>query len=646
MTWTGIEQSQNTIVLTQTENSNSGLLGSNTDDAVAIQSNESSGSCSECREDTTDDDEADTLGSLSQRGRKRNRNEDNWVRNQRQRLRNSGMEYVTRKGKRVPKKSPLPMVCKCRYHCKEFSQETRSLICDEFYAIGDSCRQKDFICSMISVEPVKRRVTLRKNQLRKIRGNSYIYSLKNGTSMLRVCQSFFCRTLAISTSVVQTALKNMGPVGNFVLAKNNRKGKNAPNKLDERRIEVVKEHINSFPRIEPHYCRKDTKKQYLCRDLSQAQMYRLYVEHCQERGIEPVRESMYRHIFVTEFNLRCFIPKKDQCTTCNKFQNADDQEKEHQRKDYEAHKEREKESMEEKEADKRRVKEDDSFHSVTFDLQALLSTPYAGDSQIYYRRKLSVYNFTVYANDSGKGQCYLWDETEGGRGPNEIGSALLDYMSNLPQTVAHFSSFSDTCGGQNRNQFIAAAMLYAVQKLPNLQTIHLKYMESGHSYLEVDSMHATIEKARKHQNIYTPREWEIIIKGAKKKGDPYNVKMMTHKQVWDMKDLAYNTIKNKTQNTGETVRWLDIKWLRFEKSAMNIIKYKYRLTSPHFMEIQVCSERIRRRSISDYELKSLYSTRLRITEAKKSDLIHLLMSGVIPKEYKSFYENLPSLPKN
>lgn len=91
---------------------------------------------------------------------------------------------------------------------RSFLRRQDHLFVRNFMPLGTAVDRKTF--SMISVEPVKRRVTVRKNQLRKIRGNSYIYSLKNGTSMLRVCQSFFCRTLAISTSVVQTALKKRG----------------------------------------------------------------------------------------------------------------------------------------------------------------------------------------------------------------------------------------------------------------------------------------------------------------------------------------------------------------------------------------------------------------------------------------------------
>ena len=34
--------------------------------------------------------------------------------------------------------------------------------------------------------------------------------------------------------------------------------------------------------------------------------------------------------------------------------------------------------------------------------------------------------------------------------------------------------------------------------------------------MEVDSMHATIENALKHLRMYSPRKWEVVIKGARK----------------------------------------------------------------------------------------------------------------------------------
>jgi len=148
-------------------------------------------------------------------------------------------------------------------------------------------------------------------------------------------------------------------------------------------------------------------------------------------------------------------------------------------------------------------------------LQAVLPIHYAGDAQIYYMRKLAAYNFTIYEAASHNGYCYIWNETEGKRGANEIATCLLQYIKSLPDCAKELRTFSDTCAGQNRNQFLCAAMMHAVKK-SKLDFIDLKYMESGHSYLEANSMHSTIDKCKRHQKIYNTREWEVVISAARK----------------------------------------------------------------------------------------------------------------------------------
>jgi len=193
----------------------------------------------------------------------------------------------------------------------------------------------------------------------------------------------------------------------------------------------------------------------------------------------------------------------------------------------------------------------------------------------------------------------------------KVATCLLDYMKTLASTVTHLSTFSDTCGGQNRNRFICAAMLYAT-KVTSLELIDLKYLESGHSYLEADSMHSTIERAKRHQKIYSTREWEVLISAARRNPEPYNVKRLTHEDFQDFKDLSKQTILNRTRNVdGHNVNWMKIKQLRFSKSKPYIVQYKYELSADTFME-----RNVRGISQPDESLKPAYSTRLPISEAK------------------------------
>ena len=88
---------------------------------------------------------------------------------------------------------------------------------------------------------------------------------------------------------------------------------------------------------------------------------------------------------------------------------------------------------------------------------------------------------------------------------------------------------SDACGGQTRNQFISALCLHLVSKMCNLEQIDHLFMVSGHSHMEVDSMHARIELKSDTLNIYVPHEWAIVASVARK--NPYIVTLVERSHI-------------------------------------------------------------------------------------------------------------------
>ncbi|KAL4717135.1 hypothetical protein ACJJTC_017022 [Scirpophaga incertulas] len=204
------------------------------------------------------------------------------------------------------------------------------------------------------------------------------------------------------------------------------------------------------------------------------------------------------------------------CLTCTNYAQATAEKKKELEDAYLAHQERKKTCNKEKEKDKIRANLENSFSSVTFDLQAVLQIPTCDVGLLYYSRKLCLYNLTVYeAGLRNDAYCFPWSEVNGKKGSCEIGTILLYYLTNcVPENITEISLFSDTCGGQNRNQFIAALLLWAVQKIG-----HLKVIEHSiwHSHMEADSMHSSIETAKKNAAIYSMMDWISIFKRARRK---------------------------------------------------------------------------------------------------------------------------------
>ena len=179
----------------------------------------------------------------------------------------------------------------------------------------------------------------------------------------------------------------------------------------------------------------------------------------------------------------------------------------------------------------------ESVRSINFDLQKVLQTPQMKVSNMYYNRKLATYNFTVYDMTSKEAKCFMWHEGLAKRGSNEIASFVYRYMKDMPQSVQEINFFSDTFGGQQRNSNFSMMCLFSVQNFP-LKIINHKYFESGHSQMEGDSVHSTIERATKNLDVYTPNDWCSAVRMAKRTEPRYEVIEANTSDVFAFKSIA------------------------------------------------------------------------------------------------------------
>ena len=183
---------------------------------------------------------------------------------------------------------------------------------------------------------------------------------------------------------------------------------------------------------------------------------------------------------------------------------------------------------------------------------------------------MSVYNFTIYDPATNNGFCFLWHEAEGQRGANEIGSVLYIYLKEcLKSSVKHVVITTDSTVSQNRNHLVAGMLLLAAQTLP-LESIEQKFLETGHTYMEVDSMHATIDSYRKNLKVYSPLEWPVILQLARR-SQPYIVREIERNEFFDLHHLAksMNTTSLKTK-----IPWMKVKCLRVQKGVTDAVEIK------------------------------------------------------------------------
>lgn len=549
------------------------------------------------------------------------------------------------KRQKIEAKAPKPIDCsKCRFKCADkVSVENRLTICKNYWSC-DFNRRKDFILNNVESKVPERRIT-NCNRKKKARNDSKSFFFQSAESRARVCKSFFIKTLCISKEVIEHAFKNKGE-GRLFCGVDKRGKKDPHNKTKPEEYEKVKSHIESFPVMESHYSRQSTKRQYLHSKLSIAKMYSLYKEVCVTDGSRPVSLITYRRIFCNNYNYSFYAPKKDQCQICMQYKTCKDVTKrEELENNYQSHVSRKEDCNSAKIRDKERALKENNFMCCTFDLQGVLQLPSSEVSPLYYSRKLCTYNLTIYEMaPPNNAFCYVWTEINGKRGSLEIGTCLYNYIEQLPEAVNEISLFSDTCSGQNRNQNISALLLYLVQTNPNLQVIEQKFLESGHSYMEVDSMHSSIEKAKKHVPVYTIHDWMTIFRmarTARSNKKPYNVKELKFKDFFDIEKLSKLIMKNKLKNTlGDKVNWLKVKCFKYLKCKPWILHYRYDHTS-EYMEINVCGKG-RPFNFNNFRLSNAYSKPRPISSLKKADLLKLCKTQVIPEEFHNYYKSLPT----
>ena len=138
-----------------------------------------------------------------------------------------------------------------------------------------------------------------------------------------------------------------------------------------------------------------------------------------------VSERCYREIFVNDFNILPFHPKKDKCVlneSWNTLSEADKDSRSQEKIEHDCNKE---DAQSFKAEIKAECLRDPSRCMATFDLEAILQLPCGQVSQLYYKRKVVVYNFAVYESPSGLGSWYLWTEIDGHKDSDEIGMCLM-----------------------------------------------------------------------------------------------------------------------------------------------------------------------------------------------------------------------------
>lgn len=165
-----------------------------------------------------------------------------------------------------------PCKDKCVLSCsKNLTEEFRSQLFKNYWELCSLQRQRDFLISCI--EPLI--LKYRRISAAEPRKPNCAFYVMNNDKKVRVCKTFLINTLGITERTIRTVIQ--AKVSGTGIAPSDERGKhNNQNKIPEEILNSIRNHINSIPRIESHYIRKDTSREYIDGGLTIAEMHRHY----------------------------------------------------------------------------------------------------------------------------------------------------------------------------------------------------------------------------------------------------------------------------------------------------------------------------------------------------------------------------------
>ena len=547
--------------------------------------------------------------------------------------RQSGEEYVDSRGKKHDARSVKTKkdCSKCKFRCSaNISEEDRAAIFKEFWGMSDNDKLH-FYGKTTAQEPTSRPTA---HGTASRRSHSISYSLPVNSQNVRVCKVFYLSTLDINHKRVQLYHKNKQ---NMCGTPANLKwGISKNNVVPQEVKDGIRQHINSLPRVESHYNRANTKKEYLADGLNITILYEEYVKKCEEAGTTPGKLHLYRQIFNTDFNIAFHVPKKDRCDSCEAMGKNENPTEEDKRK-HEEHLAGKLETKTERDKDR----QDDNKFTVCFDLENVFALPTAEVSNFFYKRKLNVYFMTAHCSVDKRGYGAMWNEAQNGRAGNDIASSVMKLLESIvgdnsdDPRIKHITLWSDSCVPQNRNSHFATAIKVFLKHHPEILSIEHKFCEPGHSTIqEVDNLHSQIESVSRHSEIYSPVGLLRVLKKVHR-SKPLKIIQMRSEDFKDFSSVA-------KQGKYDVIPFTQVKSLLFKQDEPKILSCK-----TAFSEDWIAKNVLERKSTRQQVQNNLHfevadpavaKPSDGLSQAKKADISSMLK--FMPPQDKEFMTNL------
>ena len=190
----------------------------------------------------------------------------------------------------------------------------------------------------------------------------------------------------------------------------------------------------------------------------------------------------------------------------------------------------------------------DAVVMISFDFQQNLPTPNLQHNDVFHARQLWTYNFGIHDCVADKGYMYMWDETIAKRGSAEVASCLKHFFQVYPSGAKSLVSFSDGCGGQNKNLTLVG-LYNELHPSGVYDILNHKFLTRGLTFLKNDSDFAQIEKRKASTKVFVPSDWFSVVREASRRS-PFEVVAMQQEEFKNYKDFVRSKYTNRHFSSG------------------------------------------------------------------------------------------------
>ncbi|KAJ8962148.1 hypothetical protein NQ318_018105 [Aromia moschata] len=237
------------------------------------------------------------------KGKKRKAKPEMWKKAIAKRRRNAGLEYTSSSKKlwdhHVVQNADSSAM-------KKIPKDDRKIVFAEYWNLADLQRQRDFLLK--NIETVAPRYQYKRVNSNRKSNHAFYFSIRD--AKFRVCKLFFRSTLGITDRPIRTVINKQTFTTKGLITPDLRGRHVRHCHINNDVKNDIRNHINSIPRINSHYCRKDSSREYIEGGKTVAQLHRDYVEMCKAGNKSYANYLMYNRIFNNEFKISFLCQKR------------------------------------------------------------------------------------------------------------------------------------------------------------------------------------------------------------------------------------------------------------------------------------------------------------------------------------------------